>query len=109
MKVFRKHLRLIWADRIVLWLTVLGVAAMAALWLLVAVAAGIQGAGHVVTSFGWDGFPAIALTLVSIWALLRAIDFIAGGSTYKMFNAPPEMEVTSAPVVPITNKPMAAM
>jgi hypothetical protein len=110
MKIVRKHLRLIWADKIALWLAIICVAAMAALWLLVAVAAGLDGASHVVTKFGLDGIPQIALVIVSVWAFLRAIDFIAGGATYKMFMASPEVELVPAqPAITTPNKPMAAM
>lgn len=101
---------LIWADRIVLWLAILGIAALAICWCAVAVAAGVEGANHVVLSFGLNSGPLVAL--IALWALLRAIDFVAGGATYRIFVPMREPE---APAVPVheqpasTGKPMAAV
>jgi len=110
MRSVQNRLHLIWADKIVLWLVILGIAALAICWCLVAVAAGVQGANHVALSFGWD--PDIAVALLTLWAVLRALDFVAGGSTYKRF-APthepeaPAMAVHEQPAS--TGKPMAAV
>lgn len=110
MQNIRNHLRLIWADKIALWLAILFVAAAAIGWVLVAAAAGAQGANHVVASLGLNGAP-IVIALVSFWALLRAIDFIAKGSTYRLFHAQPDPEITSTAhsATPSTGKPMAAV
>lgn len=108
MRKFRDRLRLIWADKIVLWLAVLIVAAMAILWIMVAVAAGTDGANHVVASFGSDFGVHIIIDLVGLWALLRAIDFIAGGATYRMFSAQTKPEAASTPAAQAPSKPMAA-
>jgi hypothetical protein len=100
---------LIWADRIILWVAA-GIGALAALcWCLVAVAAGVDGANHVVVSFGADSGDDVVLVLLTLWAALRAIDFIGHGATYKLLHrsdAPhPSSEAPSAS----TGKPMAAV
>jgi hypothetical protein len=109
----RNHLHFIWADKIALWLVILSVVMAAIGWVLVAAAAGVMGANHVVASLGFNSTP-IVITLVSIWALLRAIDFIAKGSTYRLFVTEPTSTVTTTTVVmpaPAASpgKPMAAM
>ncbi|HEY4124793.1 MAG TPA: hypothetical protein VGM36_09280 [Rhizomicrobium sp.] len=108
MRSAQSRLHLIWADKIVLWLVILGIATLAICWCLVAVAAGVDGANHVALSFGWD--PNIGIALLALWAALRALDFIAGGSTYKLFvpeHEPeaPAMTVREQPAS--TSKPMA--
>jgi len=110
MRSVQSRLHLIWADKLVLWLVILGIAALAICWCLVAVAAGVDGANHVALSFGWD--PNIAIALLTLWAVLRALDFVAGGSTYKLFvparePAAPVMTVHEQPAS--TGKPMAAV
>ena len=110
MQNIRNHLHFIWADKIVFWLAILFVAMAAIGWVLVAVATGAQGANHVVASLGLNGAP-IVIALVSFWALLRAIDFIAKGSTYRLFHTEPEPPAAGAVHVPASNvgKPMAAL
>ena len=109
MQNIRNHLHFIWADKIAVWLVILVVALAAVGWVLVAVAAGVMGANHVVASLGFNGGP-IVITLASVWALLRAIDFIAKGSTYRLFVTEPAA-TTATPVAPAPSpgKPMAAM
>jgi hypothetical protein len=109
----RNHLHFIWADKIALWLGIIFVAMAAIGWVLVAAAAGVMGANHVMASLGLNGAP-IVITLVSVWALLRAIDFIAKGSTYRLFVTEPAPTVTTTNAVAPTpaaspGKPMAAM
>ncbi|HEY8948593.1 MAG TPA: hypothetical protein VIM56_06890 [Rhizomicrobium sp.] len=110
MRSVRNHLRLIWADKIVLWLVVLAMAALAICWCLVAAAAGVEGANHVVRSFGLD--PDVGIALVTLWVVLRALDFVAGGATHKLFVPAREPE---APAIAVheqpasTGKPMAAI
>jgi hypothetical protein len=109
----RNHLHFIWADKIALWLAILFVALAAIGWVLVAAAAGVMGADHVVASLGLNGTP-IVIAWVSVWALLRAIDFIAKGSTYRLFVTEPMPVVTAtSAVAPMPTaspgKPMAAM
>jgi len=88
--------------------------AMAAIgWVLVVTAAGVMGANHVIASLGLNATP-IVIALVSVWALLRAIDFIAKGSTYRLFVAEPAPAVPTTTVATPTpaassGKPMAAM
>jgi len=77
----------IWADKIVLWLASAIVALFAIGWALVAVAAGVDGANHVVMSFGTDSGDDLVIGLVTLWVALRAIDFASGGSTRTMFSA----------------------
>jgi hypothetical protein len=109
MQSIRGHVHFIWADRIVMWLAILIAGAGAICWMLVAVAAGTAGANHVVLSFGSDSGLTAILVLTGFWVLLRAADFIAGGSTYRMFATPPEPEPKPAATLPATDRPMAAM
>lgn len=104
----RKHLHFIWADRAVLWLAMLFVALAVIGWILVALAAGPAGANHVVASLGLNATPVIVLA--SVWATLRAIDFIAKGSTYRLFMAQPEQAANSTDHAATSDhgKPMAA-
>jgi hypothetical protein len=109
----QNHLHFIWADKIALWLAVLFVAMAAIGWVLIATAAGLMGANHVVASLGLHGTP-IVIAWISVWALLRAIDFIAKGSTYRLFVAEPAPTVSTTTVAAptpaaSTGKPMAAM
>ena len=108
MKYSHKHLHFIWADRIALWLAVLFVALAVIGWILVALAAGPLGANHVVASLGLNATPVIILA--STWAGLRAIDFIAKGSTYRLFHAEPDPPVTVTSQAPTSDagRPMAA-
>ena len=108
MRYSRKHLHFIWADRVVLWLAALFVALAVIGWILVALAAGPQGANHVVASLGLNATPVVILA--SVWATLRAIDFIAKGSTYRLFIVEPEPapKTTAYAAAADTNKPMAA-
>ena len=92
-----RRLRLIWADKIVLWLAIVLVAAAALAWLMIAIAAGIMGANHVVDSLGNGGLMEIGAFLLALWATFRALDFIAHGATYKLFHAEPAPD---APVLP---------
>jgi hypothetical protein len=89
-------LRLIWADKIVLTLAVLigGLAGFG--WGLTALAAGIAGADHVFASIGTGGALELTALLFAIWATFRALDFVAHGSTYKLFHA----ERNQAPALP---------
>ena len=104
----RNNLRFIWADKIVLWLAMLFVALAAVGWILVALAAGPMGANHVVASLGLSATPVVILA--STWAALRAIDFIAKGSTYRLFMGQPEAPIKQAVYASSadTGKPMAA-
>ncbi|HEY4125225.1 MAG TPA: hypothetical protein VGM36_11465 [Rhizomicrobium sp.] len=113
MQNFRNHLHFIWADKIALWLAILFVAMAVLGWILVAAAAGVMGADHVVASLGLNGTP-IVIAWVSVWALLRAIDFIAKGSTYRLFVTEPAPAAAATPTVapaPAVSpgKPMAAI
>ena len=108
MQNIRNHLHFIWADKIVAWAAILFVAMTAIGWVLVAAAAGAQGANHVVASLGLNGGP-IIIALVSLWALLRAIDFIAKGSTYRLFHTQPEPPAAAASPTGDIGKPMAAL
>jgi hypothetical protein len=111
MRSVQNRLHLIWADRIVLWLAIVAVAALALCWCLVGVAAGVNGANHVVASFALDSGPIVLIALVSLWALLRAIDFIGGGATHRLVAPAPEPDAAPPPVhgaAASTGKPMAA-
>ncbi|MBS0274974.1 MAG: hypothetical protein JSR55_11375 [Proteobacteria bacterium] len=109
MQSVQQRLHLIWADKIVLWLVFLGIAALVICWCLVAVAAGVEGANHVALRLGWD--PDIAIALLALWGVLRALDFVARGATHKLFiptcePQAPAMTVHDQPAS--TGKPMAA-
>jgi hypothetical protein len=88
MENFRAELRLIWADKIVIALAVAiaGIAVLA--WGLVAIAAGIAGANHVILSFGSGMAGGITVGLLVLWLLLRGLDWAAGGSTARLFARP---------------------
>jgi hypothetical protein len=90
-------LRLIWADKIVLWLAILMAAMAAFAWVLIGVAAGPMGANHVLASVGTGGTLEIAALLLTLWAILRALDFAAGGATYKLFHALPARDESVLP------------
>ena len=112
MRSVQNHLHLIWADRIVLWLAITAVAALVLCWCLVGVAAGVEGANHVVTSFALDSGPIALIALVSLWALLRAIDFIAGGATHRLVVPTPAPDTAATTVhgaASSAGKPMAAV
>jgi hypothetical protein len=112
MRSIQNRLHLIWADKIVLWLAIAAVAALALCWCLVGVAAGMEGANHVVQSFALDSGPIALIALVSLWALFRAIDFIAGGATHRLVAASPEPDTASTVAhnaAASTGKPMAAV
>jgi hypothetical protein len=100
----RHHLHFIWADKIVLWVAAIFVAVAAFGWILVALAAGAMGANHVVASLGLNSAP-IILTLVSLWAVLRAIDFTAKGATYRMFHSQPEAPAATPASAAKTGEP----
>lgn len=90
------NLRLIWAEKIVLWLVALMLAVAAFAWVLVAIAAGPTGADHVLASVGLDGAVELGALAVALWATFRALDFIAHGSTYRLFHSAPS-ETTALP------------
>ncbi len=104
-----KDLRLIWADKIVLWLAISIVALAALGWLLMALAAGAAGANHVLASIGIVGTLEICAALLVIWATFRALDFAAGGATYKLFHAEPAADapVLQTPVLPTSRNLLA--
>jgi F0F1-type ATP synthase assembly protein I len=99
----RVNLRFIWAEKIVLTLAALGAAIAAFGWVLVALAAGMTGANHVLASIGADGALEITAVLFAVWATFRAMDFAFGGSTYKLFHA----EREDAAVLPVAGKLLA--
>lgn len=90
------NLRLIWADKLALWLVALIVALAAFAWIMVAIGAGPMGADHVLASVGVDGAVELGALLLALWATFRALDFVAHGSTYRLFHAAP----TETPVLP---------
>lgn len=95
----RENLRLIWADKIVL---VIGISVLALTgigWLLVAIAAGIAGADHVVASFVTEEGVYTVFSLAVFWLFLRGADFVFRGSTYRLFaNRRPSAWPPSRPV-----------
>jgi hypothetical protein len=83
------NLRLIWADKIVLWLVALLLAVAAFAWAMVAIGAGAMGADHVLASVGRDGVIELGALVLALWATLRGLDFVAHGSTYRLFHTAP--------------------
>jgi hypothetical protein len=83
------NLRLIWADKIVLWLVVLALAVAAFAWVLVAIGAGAVGADHVLASVGVNGMVELGALILALWATFRTLDFVAHGSTYRLFHTAP--------------------
>ena len=98
----RNNLRLIWADKIVLALAILLLAIPAFGWAIVALAAGPMGADHVLASIGIENVLELFCAVLAVWAMLRAVDFVAGGTTYKLFHAEPaaDLRAVSAAEVP---------
>jgi hypothetical protein len=92
------NLRLIWADKIVLSLAVLIAVIPAIGWGLVALATGAMGANHVLASIGTEGALDVIAVLLAVWAMLRALDFAAGGATYKLFHAEPVADASAIPL-----------
>jgi len=108
MRNVQDRLHLIWADRIVLWLAIAVIAVAAICWCLVAVAAGAEGANHVVASFAADSGGIVIAALLTLWAGLRAIDFIGHGATRQLVHREEAPHTTDTPAAS-TNKPMAAI
>ncbi|HEX3430458.1 MAG TPA: hypothetical protein VHT03_06185 [Rhizomicrobium sp.] len=81
----RSALRLIWAEKTAFALLLAETVLVAFLWLISFLAAGNAGANHVLASIGeWrveQGF----LSILALWMSFRAMDFIVGGSTYRLF------------------------
>jgi hypothetical protein len=90
------NLRLIWAEKLVLCLVSLVTALAAFCWVLVAIGAGPMGADHVLASIGTDGAVELGVAVLALWATFRALDFVAHGSTYKLFHT----RRADAPVLP---------
>ena len=91
MQSIRENLRLIWADKIVLWMAITAAGLAAFTWLLAAVATGISGANHVVASLGTGGGSEVALGAFALWTTLRALDFVFHGSTWRLFHTNPAL------------------
>jgi hypothetical protein len=85
----RDQLHLIWAEKIALVLASLILGLTVFFWAVVAVAAGIAGANHVLamTGVSWveDGLIGVAI----LWVLFRAIDYAHGGSTHALLSPHP--------------------
>ena len=77
--------RVIWAEKTAFALLLAEMGVVASLWLIALLAAGRAGADHVFASIGvWrveQGF----LAILALWISFRVADFVAGGSTYRLF------------------------
>jgi hypothetical protein len=78
-------IRVIWAEKTSFALILAEAALIASLWFIAFLAAGRAGANHVFASIGvWrveQGF----LAILPLWLSFRLMDFIAGGSTRRLF------------------------
>ncbi len=76
---------LIWADKIALSLACVGLLILFLVWLAGVVIDGEVGAHHLLASIGANAVDNCALAIVGFWAVLRVIDLLAGGQTYRLF------------------------
>ena len=95
MRIVQDRIHLIWADKIVLWLAFAAIVIAAVGWCLVAVAAGVGGANHVVTSFSAESGDDLLVVLLTLWVALRAIDFLRGGQTRTLFATHAHLDETA--------------
>ena len=76
----------IWADKTALLLVFLFSSLLLYLWSLAFLVVGNLGAKHLWANFGILGVELEILTVGSAWIVMRVTDFLAGGSTYRLFN-----------------------
>jgi hypothetical protein len=75
---------IIWADKVTLGLALFSALLLAALWLVAFAIIGGSGAQHLWARYGAMSIGLALLGLMASWLVLRALDFAAGGSTYRL-------------------------
>jgi hypothetical protein len=78
--------RFIWADKFALIVGFLFSSLLLYLWSLAFLVVGKLGVKHLWENFGILGVELEILTVGSAWIVTRVTDFLAGGSTYRLFN-----------------------
>jgi len=78
--------RFIWADKAALIVGFLSSFLLLYLWSLAFLVVGTLGARHLWEDFGILGIKLEILTVGSVWFAMRMADFLAGGSTYRLFS-----------------------
>lgn len=77
--------RFIWADKVALLVGVLFSSLLLYIWSLAFLVVGNLGAKHLWGNFGIQGVELEILIVGSAWFVMRVTDFLAGGSTYRLF------------------------
>jgi hypothetical protein len=77
---------IIWADKVTLGLAVSCAVLLVALWSVLFAIVGGLGASHLWTRYGAMSIGLTLLGLMASWLLLRTLDFLAGGSTYRLIS-----------------------
>jgi hypothetical protein len=75
---------IIWADKVALGLALFSVLLLGALWLTAFAIVGGDGAAHLWTTYGPMSIGLLSLALMAVWLLLRTLDLLAGGSTWRL-------------------------
>jgi hypothetical protein len=75
---------IIWADKVTLGLGVFAAVLLAAFWSVAFAIVGGLGAGHLWTRYGAMSIGLALLGLMAFWLLLRTLDLLAGGSTWRL-------------------------
>ena len=88
---------IIWADKVTLGLALFCTVLLGAFWSLAFAIVGGLGASHLWTRYGAMSLGVALLGLMAFWLLLRTVDFLAGGSTYRLVaNSAQEMAAAMA-------------
>jgi hypothetical protein len=77
--------RFIWADKAALLVGFLFSSLLLCFWFLAFLVVGNLGAKHLWENFGIPGMELEILTVGTAWFAMRVTDFLAGGSTYRLF------------------------
>jgi hypothetical protein len=78
--------RFIWADKAALFVGVLFSSVLLCFWSLAFLVVGSRGAEHLWGYLGILGLKLEILVVGSVWFVMRVTDFLAGGSTYRLFD-----------------------
>ena len=76
--------RFIWADKVALFVACAFLALLALCWSLAFLAIGSLGARHLWGYMGIRGFELGLLVAGSAWVVMRSVDLMTGGSTYRL-------------------------
>ncbi len=103
-----RRTRFIWADKTALAVAFGFFLLLALLWVLALIATGPAGATHVLDGIGVWGVELDLLIAGSLWAVLRAVDFVLRGPTYRLFTKRPERQQALQPAFVSEDKPIIA-